>query len=92
MTSQTFTATFSTGETFTRTSNHPYITAAAWVNQETGEIKNVMFSSKENPNPSNVGICWVPRRLPYMSRKYYAKLIAQSEAAKNIWKVETVTL
>lgn len=41
----TYTAEFSTG-TITRKTKNVYLTAAAWINKNTGEIRNETFSRK----------------------------------------------
>jgi hypothetical protein len=86
-------AKFSTGEV-TRNSNHDYKTAAAWINQTTGQIKNVCFS-KGIAKASRMGCCVV---IGDDSRKYYASkeafLKAQAKAEENAknWKMEIVTV
>lgn len=83
-----FTATFSTGETFTRNSEHGYITACAWVNQETGQIKNVSFSAKPNPAPTNMGVLFTFDR--WMSSQMRAKGEKRNIETRKVWKVEVV--
>jgi hypothetical protein len=83
-----YTATFSTGETFTRNSEHGYITACAWVNQETGQIRNVSFSAKLNPSPTNMGVLFVSGR--WMSNKQRVQGEQRNIETRKVWKVEVV--
>ena len=87
----TFTAKFSTGEV-KRTSNHNYMTAAAYVSQKTGEIKNVTFSARMNPRPSTAGIFYKVERKWYKTPTAYLKALDEEKAAKNEWKLEVVNL
>lgn len=85
-----FTATFSTGQTVTRSSNNQYITAAAWVNRETGEVKNVTFSTTATPRPSRDGIFAVDNRRAYGSGKAYRRAMQRNVEEEKLWKVEIV--
>lgn len=87
----TFTAKFSTGEV-NRTSNHNYVTAAAYVSQKTGEIKNVTFSAGMNPRPSTAGIFCKVERKWYKTSTSYLKALHEEETARNEWKLEVVKL
>jgi len=89
----TYTATFSTGETITRTSHKIYNYASAWVNSENGQIENVTFSAKSNARPQKAGIFNnTTSRLGYSSNKAYKQAIAKNKELEKIWKVETVHL
>lgn len=83
-----YSATFSTGQTFTRNSEHGYITACAWVNQETGQIKNISFSAKPNPSPTNVGVLFVAGS--WMSNQMRIKGEQRNIETRKVWKVEVV--
>lgn len=85
-----FVAQFSTGEVFTRNSNHPYVTACAWVNIETGQVKNVSFSSNLNPTPDRVGIFFIADR--FMSNKQRTLGARRNAELSKIWRAEVVQL
>lgn len=52
----TYTATFSTGETVTRTSHRSYKYAVALVNKMSGKLVNVTFTDSDTPRPNWSGI------------------------------------
>ena len=85
----TYIAKFTTGK-ITRITHRKYISSSAYVNQETGEIKNETFSSKIKSSPSVAGIFSTNNRRAYGSYKRYCKAMKRNEELRKIWKIETV--
>jgi hypothetical protein len=80
-------------KTITRTSRKFYTSASAYVNQQTGEIKNVTFSAKPKSNPQKAGIFNnVTSQVGYRNRKSYLRAIEENKKLEEIWKIETVIL
>lgn len=81
-----YTATFSNGQTISRTSEREYKAAGAYVNQETGQIKGETFSAS-TPKETRVIFYTISRRAPYRDRQW-----AEAENAKiaKSWKWEIV--
>lgn len=89
-----YTATFSTGETVIRHSNHEYRTVGAWVNAQTGKIKNVTFS-KNIASPSRMGCCMIVQdnsRKYFASKQAFDKAKAASIENAKLWKLEVINL
>lgn len=90
-TKKTYVAKFSNGMVVTRTSHKQYISATAYVNQETGKIKNVTFSSKPSSRPQKAGVFNnVASLIGYGSRKAFLRAIEENKQLEKVWKIETV--
>lgn len=88
----TYTATFSTG-TITRKSHHTYATAAAYINKETGAIKNVTFSKNiANANPTGLFGHKSPERRWYSTKTEWLKAIEENKVKQQLWKMEVVNV
>ena len=86
-----FQATFSNGQTITRGSHHAYITAAGYVNRETGELHATMFSEKQNP-PETRAIYEVTtgRIAKIYGREYVARATQRNAEKAKVWRWEVV--
>ena len=86
-----FKATFSNGQTITRGSHHSYITAAGYINKETGELRCAMFSAKQNP-PETRSIYEVTTgRIAKAYGPEYVKRATQRNAeTARVWRWEVV--
>jgi len=92
MVNKTYVAKFSTSEV-TRKSSHNYVSAAAYVNRETGEIKNVTFSGTI-ASASNIGLFEKkdPERRWFSSRDKWLRAIEENNKRRQLWKMEVVNL
>lgn len=90
----TYTATFSNGQTKTRTSHRPYKYAVGLVNKTTNKLVNVTFTNSETPRPNWWGVADLATSANSygMSSKerdrYNQKVMAERER----WNVEVVAL
>ena len=85
---KTFTATFSNGQTITRKSAHEYRFAAGLIGPD-GKVKNVTFSSSEQPS-----INWWGTGVSVgghgLSNKERTLANRRNEEIKKNWKIEIV--
>lgn len=86
-----FKATFSSSKTITRSSHHEYVTAAGYVNRETGELRSTMFSEKQNP-PETRAIYEVTtgRIAKIYGREYVARATQRNAETAKVWRWEVV--
>ena len=84
----TYKATFSNGETVTRTSAHGYKTAGRWINRNTNEGKGGTFSANEaKPVISDIACPAFRYATTAQERKQIKR--EQAEALK-VWRWEVV--
>lgn len=82
----TFAATFSDGQTVTRTSEHPYLFAVGLRNKETGKVGFVMFTASPSPKFNwSAQFGSVPRG---GSAAFRAKIRKEVEEERAKWDVE----
>lgn len=88
----TYTATFSNGQTKSRTSHHLYRYAVGLVNKETGTLANVKFTASDNPTPDWWPSARMSRQVYGLSANDVTRLNRQAMAEREAWQVEVVAL
>ena len=88
----TYTATFSNGQTVTRKSEHGYRYAIGLVNKTTGELRNVKFTATENKSPDWTGIARTVRSGYGISQKEADRINREVMEERKNWNVEIITL
>ena len=87
-----FSATFSNGNTVTRKSEHPYRYAIGLVNKTTGKLVNVKFTATENKSPDWTGIAKTVRSGGWLSQNDADRINREAMAERQNWNVEVVAL
>jgi len=90
----TYTATFSNGQTKTRTSHRQYRYAVGLVNKTTGKLVNVTFTNSDTPRPSWYGVADLATSansygLSANERDAYNR---KAMALRDNWNVEVIEL
>ena len=90
----TYTATFSNGETKTRTSNRPYRYAVGLVNKNTDKLRNVTFTNSDTPRPNWWGVADLATKANSwcMSSNERDRYNAKTMAERENWNVEIIAL
>ena len=88
----TFSATFSNGNTVTRKSEHPYRYAIGLVNKTTGELVNVKFTATENKSPDWTGIAKTVRSGFGISQRDADRINRECMEERKNWNVEIIKL
>jgi len=88
----TYIATFSNGQTKSRTSHHPYKYAVGMVNKQTGKLANVKFTASDKQTPDWWPSARMSRQTYGLSANDVARLNRQAMAEREAWQVEIVAL
>ena len=90
----TYTATFSNGQTKTRTSHRQYRYAVGLVNKTTGKLVNVTFTNSDTPRPNWWGVADLATKANCygMSSNEIDRINRNVMAERQNWNVEVVAL